>query len=732
MPRVLWGPALIILVSFVACDMPMEKQEFEAEKGHATGVYVLSDGMSFAVDSASQQLKFDLWPDSVDRSVVQWSLEPEEVASIDRRGGVTPKHAGPFRVQAQIERLDGTIKAHSRSFFVSPASTLLSGTQYDSGYAEGAPLLARFGAGATVAPLPDGTAYVVDWSNRAIRRVAADGATTLVAQGSAYSTTKDGWGTESKFDTCIGLTVGADGALYVVDSGNRRIRRIAPDGKVSTFAGSGAWSSLDGTGTAASFSSPKDLVASAAGDLFVLDGPTIRRVTPQGAVTLFAGSYFNNGTTDGTGSAASFFTPRALTIDPSGNLYVAESKTIRMVTPGGVVTTLAGKANTSGYGDGVGAAATFTDIYDLTYTSSGDLLVADGSTIRRVSTAGVVTTWASSLTISVRALVELANGDILAAHPYGISKVLAGGTSILVAGSASYNSTFADGVGTSAGFLGLSQMHLSPSGDLLVSDYHAIRRVTPAFDVKTVAGSASYGYVDGDGGNGFSINQWGWAVADALGNLYFTQRAAYSADATDPVVRKMTPAGVVSTIAGVAGSMGTTDGTGKDARFRHPQRLLLDAEGNLLVVDRGNKNIRKVTPEGVVTTVTQLPNYPHSTSSDFALDPQGAIIVVESGSLYRLESGGWVKLTLGSSGSASLGYGGSWSFVMDSLGQLWYFSAPSSPWSSPSSLSLARFGTHGGISPTTLSVNQACIDHTDTLWVVVRNSIQKIRLRRNP
>ena len=154
------------------------------------------------------------------------------------------------------------------------------------------------------------------------------------------------------------------GNVYVADSANNTIRKVTPAGVVTTLAGlAGSCGSADGTGSAARFYCPAGVAVDSAGNVYVADmhNNTIRKVTPAGVVTTLAGLAGSPGSADGTGSAARFNDPYGVAVDSAGNVYVADTgnNTIRKVTPGGVVTTLAGLAGSAGSADGTGSAARF-------------------------------------------------------------------------------------------------------------------------------------------------------------------------------------------------------------------------------------------------------------------------------------------------------------------------------------------------------------------------------------
>ena len=278
----------------------------------------------------------------------------------------------------------------------------------------------------------------------------------------------------------------------------------------TTLAGEAGNGFVDGTGSAARFNGPAAVAVDSAGNVYVADSDNnaIRKVTAAGVVTTLAGvAGAASGTNDGTGSAARFNGPAGVAVDNAGNVYVADrgNDTIRKVTAGGVVTTLAGLAVLSGTNDGTGSAARFNQPYSVAVDGAGNVYVADtyNCTIRKVTAAGVVTT-------------------------------LAG-----LAGNTSTN----DGTGSAARFF-------QPHG----------------------------------------------VAADSAGNIYV-------ADTYNCTIRKVTAAGVVTTLAGSAFYAGSADGTGNSAQFFFPEGVAVDSAGNVYVADTEMNTIRKVTEAGVVTTV---------------------------------------------------------------------------------------------------------------------------------
>jgi PKD repeat protein len=267
-------------------------------------------------------------------------------------------------------------------------------------------LAAGFNTPTSVAVDGSGNVYVADEYNHTIRKVTPAGVVSTVAGLAGVSGSADGTGSAARFYYPSSVAVDGSGNVYVADFFNHTVRRISPSGVVSTLAGlAGVSGSADGTGSAARFTNPWGMAVDDAGTLYVADkgNSTIRKVTPNGVVSTIAGLAGNPGSADGPGSAARFYGPSGVAVDGSGNIYVGDqvNNTVRKVTPVGAVSTLAGLAGLLNHGsaDGTGSAARFYNPMGVAVDASGNVYVADSfnCTIRKIDAATrAVTTVAGS------------------------------------------------------------------------------------------------------------------------------------------------------------------------------------------------------------------------------------------------------------------------------------------------------------------------------------------------
>ncbi len=455
------------------------------------------------------------------------------------------------------------------------------------------------------------TLVVADSGNSTIRLIDSSANVTTLAGTPGVTGATDDIGPLASFRTPLGLAVDPlSGAIYVADSANSTIRQVSnPGGAVTTVAGvAGGPGSTDSTGTDAKFRTPSAVTLDAAGaNLYVADtgNQTIRQVTIPGAVvTTLAGSPQVRGTVDGTGNAARFSTPIGVAVNGSGEVFVADNinNVVRKITtPGAVVTTFAGNVGGRGFVDGNAADARFNNPHFITADAAGNLFLSDhyNDVIRKITPAGVVSTINGPFSGPYGVAAD-SQGNVYVAdtNTNAIRKISSGGTVTLFAGG---TLGFADGTGAAAKFKHPVAVATDSSDNVYVGDFdnNAIRMITPAGVVTTIAGSlaGAKGSVDGTGTNARFDGPRGLTVDRATGNLFVTDR-------NNGTVRLITmPGAVVSTYAGTAGAIGFADGTGAAAKFNWPNAPGLDADGNLYVTDSNNHAIRKITPSRVVTTV---------------------------------------------------------------------------------------------------------------------------------
>ena len=514
--------------------------------------------------------------------------------------------------------------------------TTLAGNPPSIGSADGTGSAARFSTPGGNAVDGAGNIYVADSGNKTIRKITPAGVVTTLAGLAGVSGVANGNGSSARFSSFSAIAVDGAGNLYVGD--NYAIRKITPSGDVSTFTGLlGSQGSADGPPGTAQFGPVRGITTDNAGNLYVADeNSTIRKVDPAGVVTTLAGSPKVYGSDDGTGSAAHFNVLGEIAIDSHGNLFVADgnlNNTIRKITPSGVVTTFAGTAGSAGNVDGTGSNARFSFPFGVTIDKADNLYVSDvgNSTIRKITPAAVVTTLTANGS-AVHFNSPTGVGADSAANIYvcdqgsnTISKITPSGQLTTVAGLAD-SPGYVDGSGTAVRFRGPTAVVKDSAGNTFVADgaNSAIRKITPDGLVSTFAGSERIGDADGIGTDAQFTRPAG-IVIDSHGNFFVSDsgRFPYS---TGQTLRKITPAGVVTTVA-----------TG----FNFPGGIAIDGADNIYLAEAGANKIRKITPDGAVTTVAGSGSrgFTDGTGSSATFFGPGAVAVTPDGTLYVADSG---------------------------------------------------------------------------------------------
>lgn len=351
-------------------------------------------------------------------------------------------------------------------------------------------------------------------------------------------------------------------AIYSCKKGEAITEAAGPKSTlVSTFAGNGIAGFQDGPSGYNVFNGPQSIAMDASGNLFVADyrNARIRKITPDGNVTTYAGSG-KAGYVDGPAVTAQFNLPRGIAVDAAGNVYVSDNDYIlRKISTDGQVSTLAG-SSPGGFADGQGTTARFSYLADLAIDASGNIIAADqfGNRIRKITPGGLVSTIAGTGTISnIDGPVASATFDT----PTGVTVDLAGNIFVAQSGASINN----------------------------------IRKITPAGVVSTVAGSplGGSGYLDGVAATA-KFNTPKGLSSDAAGNVYIAEFQTQK-------IRKLSPEGLVTTVAG--SDLGFADGIPSASKFNAPYDIVSDASGtNLYIAEFTGQRIRKIS-----TTSTPIP-----------------------------------------------------------------------------------------------------------------------------
>ncbi len=514
--------------------------------------------------------------------------------------------------------------ANHRIRMIDPTGSVstIAGSGPDSGLANGPGPNAAFSFPCAVAVGPDGNVYVADTFNhricKLIRPTLAGGVWMVETLAGPTSPGNAGFldqsGSAARFNQPYGLTVDAAGNVFVADAMNHRIRKITPDGAVSTFAGSGTAGLKNTenspplppiTPTLTRFTFPQDVIVVGT-SLFVADSGNhcIRKITTDGTlaleVTTFAGSATGlAGADDGTGTAAKFNSPTGLASDGAGVLYVADEQNhrIRKITTPGVVTTVAGTGS-AGFTNGKSNLAAFNAPTGVMVAADGNLIVADSQNqvLRRII---IKNTMMDSTLVS---------GDVAGLDQQQVCAVLDAVAMGLDPGAIYYirwvssTSGSVQSLGQRFTLHDLPTLVTEPATQLVptqarlnatvnpnnnptevVLQYSTDPDMLPPYGVSTLPGSAATGLAGSSG-----------IAGDGTGG-------AFVADRANQRILHITATGAVTTLAG-SGIADFVNGNGSAASFEDPAGLAMDGNGNLFVADSGNHCIRKITPTGDVTT----------------------------------------------------------------------------------------------------------------------------------
>jgi uncharacterized protein (TIGR03437 family) len=501
-----------------------------------------------------------------------------------------------------------------------------------------------------------GFVYYSDTVNHRIRRIAPSGIVlTIAGTGQSGFAGDGGPAAEALLNAPYGIAIDKTGALYIADLGNSRVRKIGSDGRITTVAGGGTRPIESGVKAIdAKLDAPRNVAVDDAGNLYVSDfnAHRVYRLAADGQITAFAGSGVQGAGGDtGPALAAQFAFPCGLAIDKSGALYIADSgnRAIRRVA-GGIINTVRITSDwayinlptgvavdnfgglyvaSTGFDQAIhippsgvpaivakGARDVAMDPTGNPITNGGTLYLAAGTFIRKVSTdlvaitlAGVTSQFRGEGVAATTALFKSpsdaradSSGNIYVADTgnHRIRKISLNGTVTTFAGDGEAGYAGDGGPGPQARLNAPQALAVDPAGAVFVADTanHRIRKIIPAGTVSTVAGTGSAGE-DDDGRPGVAsrLNHPVGIVADPLGVIYFS-------DTGNNRVRRLSPTGLLQVVAG-NGSKGYSGdgGFAAAAQLDGPRGLALDSAGNLYIADSGNHRIRVVTPAGLIITV---------------------------------------------------------------------------------------------------------------------------------
>lgn len=447
----------------------------------------------------------------------------------------------------------------------------------------------------------------------------AEGIITTIAGGAKFQLTGVGGpAINVPLGTIQAVATDAQGNVYAADGSNFVVVKITRAGVLTVVAGNGTagYSGDGGPATSASLVAPMALAIDGGGNIFVLDsGVTpdlmagvcaVRKITPDGIISRIAG----------VGCSVQ---SKGFALDAGGNLYIADTGQVRKVTPQGTTSTIAGNGQCCYTGDGVPATSTaLNNPYGVTVDRNGVIYIADtfNDRVRRVGTDGIITTiaggngrgysgdggLATAAQLNWPAAIALdGSGNIYVADMMNqrVRKITADGIIRTVAGAGTEGFGGDGGPGPAAALSSPSSVALDSSGNVFIADSNnsRIRKIDPLGTISTFAGNGNFNFA-GDGGQARNavLNRPSGVVVDASGNVYVS-------DTRNNRVRKIAANGVITTVAGRGGAGFAGDGgPGTEALLNEPGGLALDGAGNLYVADTRNNRVRRVSPDGIITT----------------------------------------------------------------------------------------------------------------------------------
>ncbi len=462
---------------------------------------------------------------------------------------------------------------------------------------------------------PAGDIFIGDAANYRVREISTSGIiTTLAGAGTPGYSGDGGSARGAQLSTFHEMAVDPLGNLYIADSGNSVIREVTTAGIISTVAGIGssAFFGDQGSPTSAALSFPFGITLDSSGDLFIADTSNyrVREVFTNNIIATVAGNGASSYSGDGGGAvSAQISGPEGISTDRFGNLYFADTSNnvVREIQTNGVINTVAGNGALGYSGDnGTATSAELSGPQGLAVDASGDLFIGDTGNYRvREVAGGIISTlagsgnsifngdggMATSATLSAVGVAVDALGDVFIGDPvnFRVREVLPNGNIATVAGIGTKGYSGDSGPALSAQLSAVAGLAVDNAGDIYIADSgnNCIRKVSAAGTITTIAGNGTAGF-SGDGGPAASaqLRNPSGVTVDSAGNLYI-------ADTGNNRVRKVSTAGVISTIAGNGSSGYSGDGgAGNGASLSLPYGVAVVKSGNVYVSDTGNNAIR--------------------------------------------------------------------------------------------------------------------------------------------
>ena len=638
----------------------------------AGNVYLIAENVVFKLDSSGTLTRIA----GAGSSGFSGDGGPAGGAHLDNPTALAADRAGNLYIAERSGRVrkvttDGIIRTVA-------GNGMCNGGCYTNGADDGGPATsAQLFHPYQLAIDPKGDLYFAEWNTSRVRKVSADGIITTVVGTGKYGYSGDGGpATSAQIGAPWGLAFDNSGNLFISDAipGDdiihpTHIRKVSPDGIITTVAGTGevGYSGDGGPAVNAQFSQPGPLAADGRGTLYIADGGRVRRISNEGIITTVTGVGMFGYSGDGgpadraAVSPSSYGQGLSLATNGSGELYIADTwnNRVRKISDDGIITTVAGNGLRCCFSGDSGPArgAQLSVPAGIAVDRSGTVYVGDtfNNRVRRIDSAGIITTVVGT------GVPFPASGD----------------------GGPSANARIAWPTGLK--LAGSDDLYLADAGNM------RIRRVSPDGVIQTVVGNGLPGY-RGDGGPAESAElSWPKDIAfDAFGNMYI-------ADTGNHVIRKVSPENVITTFAGTGGDISGRGGYSGDggpaitARMNQPSGLAVDNAGNVYVSDTENYRVRKITPGGTITTVAGngtrgysgnaglAPLAQLTNPTGLAFDEAGNLYIGDGASVRMISADGVISTVAGDGfvgytgdgGPATSARTGAWGLAFGSGGKLY-------------------------------------------------------------